>query len=127
MFVAGNGHHIRPVCRCHGNSCDLSAGDVEGGGAFLLRALDAGAAVLTGTLAVAEHTLLQGKQEVDFAYPHGRQIPNSSQMLDIEGLPECYLFQYLSVIIDRLTDLQTILRMHKNEDGLKKKTKRVRR
>lgn len=67
MFVAGNRHHIRPVCRHHGNSCDLSAGDMEGGGAFLLRALDAGTTVLTGTLAVAEHTLLQRKQEVDFA------------------------------------------------------------
>lgn len=60
MFVAGNRHHIRPVCRRHGNGCELSTSDVEGGGAFLLRALDAGAAVLTGTLAVAEHTLLQG-------------------------------------------------------------------
>lgn len=60
MFVAGDRHHIRPVCGRHGNACKLSTGDVEGGGAFLLRALDAGAAVLPGTLAVAEHTLLQG-------------------------------------------------------------------
>lgn len=117
MFVAGNRHHIRPVCRRHDNSCNLSAGDVERGGTFLLRALDAGAAVLTGTLAVAEHTLLQWKQELDFAYPDGRQILNSSQMLDIEGLPECYLINSISVITDMLTDLQTIIQMHRNEDG----------
>ena len=65
MFVAGNRHHIRPVCGRHSNSCDLSTGDVERGGTFLLGALDAGAPVLTGTLAVAEHTLLQWKHEGD--------------------------------------------------------------
>lgn len=66
MFMAGNRHHVRPVCRRHGDSCDLSAGDVEGGGAFLLRALDAGAAVLT----VAQHALLRWKQEADVGYTH---------------------------------------------------------
>lgn len=36
MFVAGDGYHIGPVGWCHDDSSDLGAGDVEGGGAFLV-------------------------------------------------------------------------------------------
>lgn len=64
MLLAGDGHHIGPVGWCHDHSGDLGAGDVEGGGTVLVRALDAGAAVLIGTVAVAEHTLLQWKQKI---------------------------------------------------------------
>lgn len=59
MPVAGDGHHVWPVGRLHDHSCNLGAGDVERGGAVLIRTLDAGAAVLIGILPVTEHTLLQ--------------------------------------------------------------------
>lgn len=62
MLVAGDRHHVGPVSRCHDDSGNLGAGDVERGGAFVVRALDASAAVLVGSLVVAEHTLLQWKQ-----------------------------------------------------------------
>lgn len=58
MPVAGDGHHIGPVGRCHDYSGNLGAGDVERRGTVLIRALDARTAVLIGTLAMAEHTLL---------------------------------------------------------------------
>lgn len=59
MPVAGDRHQVRPVSRRHDHSGDLGAGHVEGGGALVLRALDAGAAVLVGRLVVAENALLQ--------------------------------------------------------------------
>lgn len=59
MLVAGDRHHVGPVSWCHDDSGNLGAGDVERGGAFVVRALDASAAVLVGSLVVAEHTLLQ--------------------------------------------------------------------
>lgn len=62
MPVAGDRHHVRPVGRRHDHSGDLGAGDVEGGGALVLRALDAGAAVLVGRLVVAEDALLPGER-----------------------------------------------------------------
>lgn len=63
VFVAGDGHHIWPVGRLHDDSGDVGAGDVEGGGTVLVRALDAGAPVLIGALAVAVHTFLQCKNQ----------------------------------------------------------------
>lgn len=62
MLLTGDGHHVRPVGRCHDNSGELGAGDVEGRGTVVVWALDAGAAVLIGSLSVAEHTLLQYKK-----------------------------------------------------------------
>lgn len=62
MPVAGDRHHVRPVGRRHDHSSNLGAGHVEGGGALVLRALDAGAAVLVGRLVVAENALLRGEQ-----------------------------------------------------------------
>lgn len=59
MLVAGDRHQVRPVRRRHDHSGDLGAGDVKGSGALVLRALDAGAAVLVGRLVVAENALLQ--------------------------------------------------------------------
>lgn len=59
MPVAGDRHQVRPVGRRHDHSGDLGAGHVEGGGALVLRALDAGAAVLVGRLVVAEDALLR--------------------------------------------------------------------
>lgn len=59
VLVAGDWHHIGPISRSHDDPGDLGAGDVEGGGAFVVRALDAGAAVLIGILVMAEHTRLQ--------------------------------------------------------------------
>lgn len=64
MLVASDGHHIRPVSWRHDDSSDLGTGDVERGGTFLRRALDAGATVLISILAVAEYTLLKIKQKI---------------------------------------------------------------
>lgn len=63
MLVAGDRHHIWPVSRRHDYSSNLGTGDMEGGGTVLVRTLDAGAAVLSGTAAVAEHALLQSEQK----------------------------------------------------------------
>ena len=43
MAVAGDGHHVGPVVRLHGDAGRVGAGDVEGGGAAAVGALDAGA------------------------------------------------------------------------------------
>lgn len=43
MAVAGDGHHVGPVVGLHGDAGGVGAGDVEGGGAAAVRALDAGA------------------------------------------------------------------------------------
>lgn len=61
VLLADDWDHIGPVGGLHQHSSDLSTGDVERGGAVLVRALDAGAAVLIRTLAVAENTSLQKK------------------------------------------------------------------
>lgn len=63
MLVAGDRHHIWPVGRRHDYSSNLGAGDMEGGGTVLIWALDAGTAILTGILAMAEYTLLQWEQK----------------------------------------------------------------
>lgn len=100
MFVAGDRYHIGPVGWHHNDSSDLGAGDVEGGGAFLVWALDAGATVLIGILAVAEHTLLQWKQKRRTLVGKSgwKQIPLDLQSLflslafsfiDIQGSREC--------------------------------------
>lgn len=65
MFMAGNWHHVRPIGWRHDNSGNLSTGDVEGSGTFLMWALDASATVLTGGLAVAKHTFLRWEQKID--------------------------------------------------------------
>lgn len=61
MLLADDRDHVGPVGGLHQYSGDLSAGDMEGGGAVLVCALDAGAAVLIRTLAVAENASLQQK------------------------------------------------------------------
>ena len=43
MAVAGDGHHVGPVVGLHGDAGGVGAGDVEGGGAAAVGALDAGA------------------------------------------------------------------------------------
>lgn len=65
MPVATDRDHIGPVGWFHEDSSDLGAGNVEGGGAVIVRALDAGTAVLGYTLwcvclcfFIAEHTFL---------------------------------------------------------------------
>lgn len=68
MLMAGDRHHVGPISRCHDYSGDLGTGDVEGRCTVLIRALDAGAAVLTSNLSMAEHTLLQRKQIKSFCY-----------------------------------------------------------
>lgn len=68
MPVAGDRHHVGPVSGCHDYSGDLGTGDVEGRCTVLICALDAGAAVLTSNLSMAEHTLLQRKQIKGFCY-----------------------------------------------------------
>ena len=42
MAVAGDGHHVGPVVGLHGDAGGVGAGDVEGGGAAAVGALDAG-------------------------------------------------------------------------------------
>lgn len=81
MFVAGDWNHIGPISWCHDDSSDLGAGNVEGGGTFLVWALDAGAAVLIGILAVAEHTLLQWKQKID----NGQWLRPETKPLILKG------------------------------------------
>lgn len=62
MLVAGDGHHIGPIGRFHEYACDLSTGDMEGGGAVLKRALDASPLDLARGVLMAVHALLQKNQ-----------------------------------------------------------------
>lgn len=89
MFVAGDWNHIGPISWCHDDSSDLGAGNVEGRGTFLVWALDTGAAVLIGILAVAEHTLLQWKQKID----NGQWLRPETKPLILKGY---FFFSYIS-------------------------------
>lgn len=59
MLVAGDRHDIGPIGRLHEYSGDVCASHMEGRGAVLIGALDAGTAGLLGAL-VAVDALLQG-------------------------------------------------------------------
>lgn len=58
VFVAGDGHHVRPIGRLHGDSGEEGTGDVEGRGAVVQRALDTRAKDLLSRL-VAVDTFLK--------------------------------------------------------------------
>lgn len=57
VFEAGDRHDVRPIVWFYGHSGDLGTRDVEGGGAMLIRALDAGSRNLLHPLP-AVHTFL---------------------------------------------------------------------
>lgn len=58
VFVAGDGHHVRPIGWLHDDSGEEGTGDVEGRGAVVQRALDTRTEDLLGRL-VAVDALLQ--------------------------------------------------------------------
>ena len=61
MPVAGDGHDVGPVVGLHGDAGRVGAGDVEGGGAAAVGALDAGPGVpLPRAALVAVGALLWG-------------------------------------------------------------------
>ena len=61
VLVAGDGHEVGPIGGLDDHAGDVRARDVEGGGAVVVGALDAGARVGLVALGVAVHALLQGR------------------------------------------------------------------
>ena len=63
VLVAGDGHEVGPIGGLDDHAGDVRARDVEGGGAVLVGALDAGAGVGLVAAGVAVHALLQERTE----------------------------------------------------------------
>ena len=60
VFEAGNGHNVGPVIGLHGHTSSVCAGHVEGSGAVLVGALDAGTRHFLHPLSTV-HTFLRRK------------------------------------------------------------------
>lgn len=68
VFVAGDGHHERPIVRLHDDSGEEGAGDVERRGAVVQRALDTRAEDLLSRLVAVDALLkiVMRKYEMSF-------------------------------------------------------------
>lgn len=63
VLVTGDGHDVRPVCGLHYNTSQVRTSDMEGGGAVLVRTLDARPTDLLCCLVAVDALLQENNRE----------------------------------------------------------------